>query len=338
MKVIFSHNLPFFLAHGGMQTLSESLMREIAGLGVEVEQERWWDPQQKGDILHYIMRPPYAVNVRLAHEKGFKVIMTENLDQTASRTRTQLFIQRQITRWARRLVPGLVNRMAWDVYQLLDAMVYVVPIELKVAQYLFDAPADRGYVISQGLEEQAIQKLSSPEGMGQGDFLVSVAVISERKNSLLLAEAARKANVPIVFLGKPLVEDDYYQRFLKAADGKLVKYAGFVSVEEKYDYLRRARGFALMSQFESGCIAIYEAAAAGLPLLLPDLPWASKVYGHLEKVRTVSLGSADHIAEALKSFYSWSQRQSQQTFPIPSWKQVAQKYVKIYEKILSEKS
>ena len=205
-----------------MQTLSESLMREIAGLGVEVEQERWWDPQQKGDILHYIMRPPYAVNVRLAHEKGFKVIMTENLDQTASRTKTQLFIQRQITRWARRLVPGLVNRMAWDVYQLLDAMVYVVPIELKVAQYLFDAPADRGYIISQGLEEQAIQKLSSPEGMGQGDFLVSVAVISERKNSLLLAEAARKANVPIVFLGKPLVEDDYYQRFLKAADGKLV--------------------------------------------------------------------------------------------------------------------
>ena len=95
MKVIFSHNLPFFLAHGGMQTLSESLMREIAGLGVEVETERWWDEKQKGDILHYIMRPPYAVNVSLAHEKGFKVIMTENLDQTASRTRLQLFLQRK---------------------------------------------------------------------------------------------------------------------------------------------------------------------------------------------------------------------------------------------------
>lgn len=337
MKVIFSHNLPFFLAHGGMQTLSENLMREIAGLGVEVEQERWWDPNQKGDILHYIMRPPMAVNVGFAHEKGFKVVMTENLDQTASRTKFQLFMQRQITRLTRRLMPGMVNRVAWDVYQMLDAMVYVVPIEWEVAKYLFDATPDRGHIISQGLEADAIKRLGSSEGMGEGDFLISVAVISERKNSLLLAQAAKKAGVPIVFLGKPLVEDDYYREFLKTADGKLVRYAGFVSVDEKYRLLRQARGFALMSQFESGCIAIYEAAAAGLPLLLPDLPWASKVYGHLKGCSLTKLGDVDRIAKALSEFYPKAKRSTEQTFPIPSWKQVAEKYVKIYEQILAKK-
>ena len=303
MKVIFSHNLPFFLAHGGMQTLSESLMREIAGLGVEVETERWWDEKQKGDILHYIMRPPYAVNVSLAHEKGFKVIMTENLDQTASRTRLQLFLQR---------------------------------IELKVAQYLFDAPKDRGYVISQGLEASAIEQLGAAEGMGEGDYLISVAVISERKNSLLLAQAAQLAGVPIVFTGKPLIEDDYFRRFLKVADGKLVRYAGFVSVEEKYRLLRRARGFALLSHFESGCIALYEAAAAGLPLLLPDLPWASKVYGHLEHVSLTRLAKAESLAPVLKNFYEGARRYPEQTFPIPSWKQVAEQYVQIYKKLLEK--
>lgn len=337
MKVIFSHNLPFFLAHGGMQTLSEALMREITGLGVEVEPERWWDQDQKGDILHYIMRPPFAINVRLAHEKGFKVVMTENLDQTASRSRLQLFAQKHITRLARRFLARLVNRQAWDVYQLLDAMVYVVPIELAVVQYLFDAPPERGHVISHGLEEQTIAKLSSPEGMGKGDYLVSVAVISERKNSLLLAEAARKANVPMIFLGKPLVEDEYYHRFLQTTDNKLVRYAGFVSVEEKYRYLREARGFALLSQFESGCIAVYEAAAAGLPMLLPNLPWASKIYGNLKQVKTISLGSVGQVAPELRQFYEHSARQREQTFPVPSWREVAQQYVKIYENILRKK-
>lgn len=58
MKVIFSHAVPFFLAHGGMQTLTEALMGEMSRLGVEVEPERWWDSNQRGDILHYMGRPP----------------------------------------------------------------------------------------------------------------------------------------------------------------------------------------------------------------------------------------------------------------------------------------
>lgn len=334
MKVIFSHAVPFFLAHGGMQTLTEALMSELSKLGVEVEPERWWDSSQRGDILHYMGRPPFAINVRLAHEKGFKVVMTETLDQTASRTPLQLWVQRQITRLTRRVMPGLVNRMAWDVYQLLDAMVYIVPIELAASQYLFDASPGKGHVISSGLVEEAIAELSSPEGRGEGDYLISLAVISERKNSLLLAHAAKKAGVPIVFLGKPLVEDDYFKQFLSVADGKTVRYAGFVSQKEKYQYLRRARGFALMSQFESGCIAIYEAAAAGLPLLLPDLPWASKVYGHLGQVETTPLGSVEVIALALSRFYATARRGTEQTFPIPSWKEVAQQYIKVYESLL----
>ena len=75
------------------QTLLESLMRELANLGVEVEPERWWDKNQTGDILHYMNRPG-GLNVILAHQKGFKVVMTENLDKTASRSRIELFGQR----------------------------------------------------------------------------------------------------------------------------------------------------------------------------------------------------------------------------------------------------
>jgi glycosyltransferase involved in cell wall biosynthesis len=117
-------------------------------------------------------------------------------------------------------------------------------------------------------------------------------------------------------------------------DGKIVRYPGFVSTEEKWRYLRGARGFALLSQFESGCIAVYEAAAAGLPLLLSDLPWASKVYANARAVKFIRLRSVTDIAADLGSFYALAHRQPGTTFPLLTWRQVAEKYANVYQRIL----
>jgi glycosyltransferase involved in cell wall biosynthesis len=334
MKVLFSNGLPFFLAHGGTQTLLESVMRELAGLGVEVEPERWWDENQKGDIIHYMNRPP-LLNVRLARQKGFKVVMTENLDQTGSRSRGELLAQRSFIKLARALVPpGLLVRMGWGVYGELDAMVYVVEHEWAVAQYLFGAKSDKGHVIPHGLEAETLRQLALPQD--EEDYLISVATIHPRKNSVLLAQAADRARTPVVFLGKPYAADDpYFLEFKKLADGKFVRYAGFVSDKEKWRYLRGARGFALLSQFESGCIAVYEAAAAGLPMLLSDLPWASKVYGKVPAVKFARLPSITLITAELEAFYVSAHRQRGTTFPLLTWRQVAEKYVAIYRSILA---
>jgi glycosyltransferase involved in cell wall biosynthesis len=334
IKVLFSNNLPFFLAHGGTQTLIEALMRELTALGVEVEPERWWDQNQTGDVLHFMCRPP-AFNVRAAQQKGFKVVMTESLDQTASRTSTQLFAQRCLTRLAQKVLPnGLTNRLNWEVYHQLDAMVYIVEHEWQAAQYLFGATARRGHVIPHGMDLQDLQQLAQPQP--EQDYLISVATIHPRKNTLLLAQAARLSGIPIVFLGKPYAPDDpYFLDFQKLVDGRIVRYPGFVSTGQKHQYLRGARGFALLSQFESGCIALYEAAAAGLPLFLCDLPWAAKVYRHARGSRFVRLGSAKTVAAALSAFYAQAHRQPGTTFPILTWRQVAQKYLAIYKNLLA---
>jgi glycosyltransferase involved in cell wall biosynthesis len=333
MKVLFSNSLPFFLAHGGTQTLMEAVMRELAGLGVEVEPERWWDENQKGDVIHYFNRP-VLLNVQLAQQKGFKVVMTELLDQTASRTRAQLLAQRSLTKLARALLPpGLLARLGWEVYGQLDAMLYAVEHEWEVAQYLFGARSEKGHVIPHGLEAETLRQLALPQR--EEDYLVSVATIHPRKNSVLLAQAALRARTPVVFLGKPYAADDpYFLEFNKWVDGKIVRYPGFVSAEEKCRYLRGARGFALLSQYESGCIAVYEAAAAGLPLLLSDLPWASKVYGKARAVKFVRLPSVTGIAADLETFYASAHRQPGTTFPLLTWRQVAEKYLAVYRSIL----
>jgi glycosyltransferase involved in cell wall biosynthesis len=335
MKVLFSCPLPFFLAHGGSQTLVEALMRELAALDVEVEPVRWWDENQTGDIIHSIGRP-IGIDIQLAHEKGFKVVMTELLDQAASRSALRLFLQRMVIRTGRKVARGLTGHYSWGVYQEIDAMVYAVPHQWDVAQYLFDANPQRGHVISHGLEEEALTQLSvaAPEE----DYLVSAATIHPRKNTLLLAQAAHLAKVPIVFLGKPYSPDnDYFLRFKELVDGKYVRYPGFVSAEEKYRYLRGARGFGMLSMYESGCISVYEAAAAGLPLFLPNLSWASKSYPNARNLHLVELGAAKQIAPALKRFYNQAHRMDGSTFPVLSWRDIAREYLRVYEKALAIK-
>ncbi len=333
MKVLFSHSLPFFLAHGGSQTLIEALMRELANLGVQVEPVRWWDENQTGDIIHHVGRPATG-GIRLAHEKKFKVVMTDLLDQTASRRRSRLFLQRLAIRTIRTFAPSLAGSFSWAVYKEMDAMVFAVGHEWEVAKYLFDANPQRGHIIPHGLEDEALKQLSIPAL--EEDYLVSVATIHPRKNTLLLAQAARLAKIPIVFLGKPYSPDnDYFMRFKELADGEYVRYPGFVSEQEKYRYLRAARGFALLSQFESGCIAVYEAAAAGLPLFLPNLPWAAKSYPHAKNLHLTGLGSAEKIAADLELFYKAGHRSRETTFQVLSWREVAKEYLRIYEKVLA---
>jgi glycosyltransferase involved in cell wall biosynthesis len=333
MKVLFSHTLPFFLAHGGAQTLIEALMRELANLGVTVEPVRWWDGNQTGDIIHYVCRTNVS-SIRFAHEKKFKVIMTDLLDQTASRSRSRLFLQRTAIQAARLAAPGLASRFTWGIYRELDAMVFAVGHEWEVAQYLFDANPQRGNIIPHGLEPEALAQLAG--AAPEEDYLVSCATIHPRKNTVLLAEAARLAKVPVVFLGKPYsANDDYFLRFKELVDGKYVRYPGFVTEAEKYRYLRGARGFALLSQYESGCIAVYEAAAAGLPLFLSNLPWAARSYPLAKNLQLADLSGVRKAAAQLEQFYQGAHRGREATFPVLSWREVAKEYLRVYEKILA---
>jgi glycosyltransferase involved in cell wall biosynthesis len=334
MKVLFSNSMPFFLAHGGAQTLTEQLMRGLRNIGIEVEPERWWDENQTGDVLHYIGRP-FKSNVLLAKKKGFKVVLTDLLDTVAARSRPKLFLQSTIIRTIQRFAPSMTERVAWDVYREVDAMIFALNHESNIAQYLFQARPERCHVIPWGMQSEGMVELAKRDE-AEGDFLISIASIVPRKNTVHLAQAARDAQVPIVFVGKPLSEaDEYFREFKALVDGKFVRYAGFVSEEEKYRLLKTARGFALLSWGESGCVAVYEAAAAGLPLFLTDAPWARDGYPSADPIVFVNPDDHSGTVRTLKKFYGSAHRLPRTTFPLFSWDQVAGKYAALYRQILN---
>jgi glycosyltransferase involved in cell wall biosynthesis len=304
--------------------------------GAEVEPERWWDEKQSGDILHYIARP-LKTNVLLAKKKGFKIAMTDLLDTVAARSPAKLFINRAMIRTVLRYAPSMTERVSWDVYRELDAMIFSISHESDVAQYLFDAPSERCHVIPWGLRTEAIARLSKPER--EEDYLISIASIVPRKNTVRLARAAREAQVPVLFVGKPLANsDNYFREFETLVDNKFVRYAGFIPEEEKYRLLKAARGFALLSWGESGCVAVHEAAAAGLPLFLTDAPWARQGYPSADPIRFADVDSHSEIVRDLRDFYSSAHRMNRPTFPILSWDQVAERHIALYQQLLNGKS
>ncbi len=335
MKVLLWTNIPFSLAHGGVQTHMDNLFKHLPSFGVETEPLRWWDQTQTGDILHTNTRPETAV-VRLAHEKGMKVVMSDILDATASRSNFRLLLQKTTIRLAKRLAGGLTAKLNWEVYQEADEIVFVLPREQQVAQYLFDATPSRCSVINHAVEPEALEQLALPEP--QGDHLISVATIAPRKNTLVLARAAQIAKIPIVFLGKPFSEDDpYFAEFKKLIDGKYVRYPGFVPREEKYRLLRSAKGFCLLSFGETGCIAIHEASAAGLPLFLSDLAWARHGYTAAKTgITFVTPTQPEVVADQLINFYNQSRRLPHHVFPVQSWRDVAEQYVQVYRRVLAQ--
>jgi len=60
VKILIDHQLPFLLAHGGLQIQIERTREALEESGLEVEYLRWWDDSQKGDIIHFLGRAKIA--------------------------------------------------------------------------------------------------------------------------------------------------------------------------------------------------------------------------------------------------------------------------------------
>jgi glycosyltransferase involved in cell wall biosynthesis len=329
MRVLLTCRTPFFLAHGGMQNMIECLMEELCSLGIQAEALRWWDAGQRGDVIHFFQRPSLG-EVVLAKQHGFKTVMTEVIDIFASQPKGQLALHTLTVKLLGRFIPPLSQQR--EIYQMLDALVYITKHEMQVASWVFGWPIEKGLVIGHGLKSAVLEALAAPAQTD--DYLICVGTICGRKNMILLAKAAKLAEVPVLFVGKPLSErDPYFGEFQPLIDDRYVRYIGYVDEETKWQLLRSARGFVLLSLGESGCLAVHEAAAAGLPLLLARLPWATESYPASSRVQFVEL-HLNKVAASLRKFFQDARRSVAPTFAVPSWRYIAEQYMTLYQNLL----
>ena len=333
MKILFDHPNPFLLAHGGFQVQIEQTKKALEEIGVEVEWLRWWDSTQIGEIIHYFGRPS-AAYIDFAHQKGFKVVMSELLTGLGSRTRTQRGVQKLLMMASQKILPkSFTARLSWDAYQKSDTIIALTPWEKQLMIDMFDAPPRSVHVVPNGVEEIFFLAPDATPNT-RSEWLVCTATITPRKRVLELAEAAILAETPIWIIGKPYAASDpYFVRFLdivRASSG-LIRYDGGISDRARLaEIYRSAKGFVLLSTMESLSLSALEAAASGCPLLLSNLPWAVTTFG--SDASYYHITSPGKTAVKLKEFYHESPK-----LPIPpppyNWKAVAELLETLYRDV-----
>ena len=332
MKILIDCTLPFALAHGGHQIQIERTQAALLSLELQVEPLRWWDETQTADLIHYFGRMP-AEQIKLAHQKGIKVVMAELLTAQGSRSQSQLRAQKIAIRAAKLIMPRhLMAAFNWNAYHLADASIANTAWEAHLMKYIFGAPKERVLVVPNGVEDVFFQ---SPVAQ-RGKWLVCTATIAVRKRVLELAEAAVLAKTPVWVIGKAYSESDpYAQRFftLSRQHPQIVRYEGaFSDRSQLAGIYREARGFVLLSTMETRSLSPEEAAACDCPLLLADLPWARSTFG--EHARYCPITSPERTAEYLRTFYD--QAPSLKPPPKPlTWLAVALQLKEIYQRLLN---
>lgn len=329
-RILFDHHSPFLLAHGGFQIQIEQTFKALGEIGVEVDWLRWWDDQQKPDIIHFFGKI-HAGYLRFAREKRIKTVINELHTGLGSHPKWKHTLQRHVIGLSKKHFPPLSMRMNWDNYGLPDAIMALTPYEADLMCDIFHAPRERMHVIPNGVDTLFLE----PSAIPREDWLLCTAVIHPRKRVLELARAAAAAKIPLRIYGRPYSETDpYHLRFVETvkASGGFVKWEGSLSDRSALaDVYRRARGFVLPSTMESLSLSALEAAATNCPLLLSDLPWATRTFGsHATYLPNTSV--TEQIIPPLRAFYAAPNPPT--GYRVLSWKDVALQLKDLYASLL----
>jgi glycosyltransferase involved in cell wall biosynthesis len=169
----------------------------------------------------------------------------------------------------------------------------------------------------------------------RGPWLVCVGTIAPVKRMVELAEAALLAQTPLQVIGKAYSDaDPHAQRFFTLAreNPKIIRYEGPVQDREKLAQVyRQARGFVLLSQWESLSLSALEATACECALLLSDLPWARTTFK--ENAAYCPIASPSRTAPFLQRFYDTAPTLKPPPKP-GSWSEIARQLARIYGSLL----
>lgn len=333
MKILFDHSSPFLLAHGGFQIQIEETKSALEKAGLEVEFLRWWDASQRGDIIHFFGAAP-AGHAELARRKKLKFVITHLLGGLGARAAWKRSFQKLIIGAAFRGLPSAVlGRAGWSMWTTADAYIAVTSWEARLMVEVFRAPRERVHVVPNGVSEVFFQATPAT----RTEWLMTTASIFPVKRLLETARAAVIAKTPYWVMGQPLSDaDNYYQEFATFCrqHSGILRYENVMRTHAELTQLyHQARGFVLLSRWETQSLSALEAAACETPLLLSDLPWAHATFG--DGVNYCPITSTGRTAEYLRRFYDEAPRMPAPPKP-RTWSEVGAMLGKVYERVLAE--
>jgi glycosyltransferase involved in cell wall biosynthesis len=180
------------------------------------------------------------------------------------------------------------------------------------------------------------------------NFVLYVGDVTWNKNLPRLIAAVKKINIPLVMVGKALVEKSFDKENIWNRDLIKVQRAcqedkrlirlGFVSQEDLVMIYNLATVFALPSIYEGFGLPVLEAMACGIPVVAADTSSLPEVCG--DAAFMVKPYDVDHIASGLNEalHYDSSQRRAKVERGLAwvkrfSWEKTAKEVFQVYEQI-----
>jgi hypothetical protein len=327
MKILFDVDHCFAWAHGGVQNVVENIMKSLPKHGIEVEPLRWWDKEQKGDIIHTLYKPGSILN--LAKNKGIKIVCNLFLDSFSSLSAPELLLRKYYLDFIKKILRGHYAELGWNYGKIADAYIYHSQHEVDLGNYLFNADLKKSFVSLYGVEKKYFNSNSEKRNC---DYLISINTIHPRKNNIQLAKLAKNTKIPIKFIGKPYSQDKYFDDFISMVDNKYVFYEGYINDDLKIKLLRESRGMVTLSKVESGCIAVLESFASNCPVFLPDLAWSKSIYDGYASFGDIK--NENKLAAQLTKFYN-NPEENYKKYPVKDWDTASLDYIDIYKKVLN---
>lgn len=328
MKIAFDAGHPFHWADGGIRVLCERVFDSLERRGIDVQPVRWWDKEQKYDVLQSFYYPNNVTRYSLA--KGIKTVAYTCLDGLTSRSTLMSQIGWLEISLYKRFRPSVADRLGFRMSEIASGFVVPAHGEVAYLEKLFGVSPSRVHTILHGVDDI----YRHVRWVGNADYLVSVGAICARKNSLLLAKVANALKIPVIFIGRLHdTNSSYLNLFQKEINNKYVTHLSDVDDDEKIKYLTQARALVTLSKGESGGISNLEAIAMGMPVILPKFDWATLTYSSyasyvdMRRFKTILKG----LTAALE------QAKAPDGFVVPTWDEVADKYYSVYQSVLESK-
>ena len=331
MRVLLYCDVPFLLAHGGAQVQIQQTKAGLEALGIHVEYLRWWDDRQRCDLIHAFGTTASGL-ISVAHTAGIPVVLTSLLTAACNYSGSRLLAQRFSTQTLRALLGpvGIGQQLPWAAFHECAQNVVGLRAEQRVLEIVHRVPAAQIAVVPLGL---STAYLRAGAGSRSRPHLICTGTITPRKRTVELAELARQAQVPVLFVGKPYAEQDpYWRRFRALIDEQYVHHHPHVeSEQEMRGLLQEARGFVLMSRYENWCLSAHEAIACGLPILVPDQNWSRERFGETARYWPWRDAAA---AAVLRDFYDDCPNLAAPPVRLYSWEDVARELQPVYQRVL----
>lgn len=203
-----------------------------------------------------------------------------------------------------------------------------------------EVPYDLNFVgvVHHGIPMQRFRPLK----VKRGDFFVWLGRIMPEKGPHFAIEAAHKAGVPLILAGnidQHLPESiTYFEEMIKPhIDDDQIKYIGPVNMRQKISLLSRARGFLNPIQWEEpfGMVMI-EAMALGCPVISFPRGAAPEIVAHRKTGFLVH--NVDEMVKFIQRIDEIDRTATREYIEKNfSARAMADKYVKIYKKVIAKK-